>query len=496
MRLSYTISAVSAATALAADHATCGYECTDDSDCGGCGSAGFCSCPLGKDDLGKEHSIAATSCSCSSQPANPPDSAPDVALTAWPSQFSCDVDALTYGDYNHTSTVSTGKFYYDGALGSKTVWTSLHGGNGATQIWASDTSSATAKSYYWVQNGPVCIGIPMTDPGIDGKPPVGIELPNWMSRCNDAGLAKYVGREEVDGVWTDHYVCHLDYTHLDGLHEGITFQNWHTLGEDGNPAGLPIRVTGGNSQPDPQQSPRLNTVWYSNFCTGSDCVTANDFKKPSPLCFPVGQADAEEFFGHVPEPKHVFSSAFQRRANFLPFAKASSNDLRRARQPKPGRGFTGDSFGSSMEKLNDILKREEGLNTRECHEFSLPALQDVQRLLFDARTPELEQIYKDADDTRSMAHDNTESLLQEQKMHLELADAESLKARDGVCHELVMWYVHHLSNDAREEIKAQLVLPLLPTQRHSVSGNEHVDRRYEQQVSCGVCHVSPASVAV
>jgi len=334
MKLVCTIAAVSLTTSLATDHGVCGNECTEDSDCGGCGSAGFCSCPMGKDDIGQEHSIAATACACSSQPENPPSGDPDITLTAWPSQFSCDVDALTYGDYNHTSTVSTGKFYYDAALGSKTVWSTLHGGKGATQIWSSDVSSG-AKSYYWVQNGAVCIGIAMTDPGIEGTPSVGIDFPDWMSRCNDAGIAEYVGREEVDGVWTDHFRCHMDYTHLDGLQEGITFQNWHTLGEDGNPAGLPVRVTGGNSQPDPQQSPLLNTVWYSNFCTGSDCVEDKDFKKPSPLCIPVGAAEAQAFFGFAPEPKHVFSEAFHRRAEFLPVAKANAGDLRRARQPKP-----------------------------------------------------------------------------------------------------------------------------------------------------------------
>merc|ERR1711874_724025 len=123
----------------------------------------------------------------------------------------------------------------------------------------------------------------------------------------------------------------MDYTHLDGVKEGITFQNWHTLGEDGNTAGLPVRVTGGNSQPDPQQSPRLNTVWYSNFRTGSDCVQESGFQKPGVACFPVGAADAEEFFGYAPEAKHVYSAAFHRRADFLPVAKASANDLRRAR---------------------------------------------------------------------------------------------------------------------------------------------------------------------
>jgi len=149
-----------------------------------------------------------------------------------------------------------------------------------------------------------------------------------------------------------------------------------------------------------------------------------------------------------------------------------------------------------MEKLNDVLKSEEGLNTRECHDFSVESLQEIQKVLFAARTPELESVYSEAKDTRSMAHSSEAALVEEQKMHLELEGAELNKARDGVCHELVMWYVHHLSEDARQLVKSQVVLPLLPTARHEASGNEQVDLRYDQQVSCGVCHVAPTSVAV
>merc|ERR1719316_185114 len=131
-----------------------------------------------------------------------------------------------------------------------------------------------------------------------------------MSSCNEAGMAKYIAREQVDvegeAVWTDHWACHLDY---EAAGQQITFQNWHSLGLGKVAKGLPVRVTGGNSAPDSQKgSPRLNTVWYTNFNTNDDATKADDFTKPNfGICIPVDAEEIQEFFGHVPESHHVFS---------------------------------------------------------------------------------------------------------------------------------------------------------------------------------------------
>merc|ERR1711972_129701 len=129
----------------------------------------------------------------------------------------------------------------------------------------------------------------------------------------------------------------------------------------------------------------------------------------------------------------------------------------------------GTSFGKAMEKLNAALYKETGLKTQDCVDFSLPQLHDMQRLLFDARTPELDRIYHERGDTRRMAHANITSLEVEQERHAKLqAENPELaaKVRDGACHEMVMWYIHHLSASARNEIKSELVLPLLPEKQH------------------------------
>merc|ERR1711920_755481 len=100
------------------------------------------------------------------------------------------------------------------------------------------------------------------------------------------------------------------------------------------------------------------------------------------------------------------------------------------------------------------------------------------------------------------SHNSLESLASEQDNTAGITDpALSIKARDGACHEMVMWYIHHLSESAREEIKERLTLPLLPEVKHeeptSPSDTEvEVHRRYTQQASCAVCHVNPTKAIV
>merc|ERR1712190_165570 len=112
------------------------------------------------------------------------------------------------------------------------------------------------------------------------------EHADWMKRCHEAGFAKYVGRELVtvdeQEEWGDHYSCRILY---DKVNQSITFQNWHSLGLGSIAKGLPLRVTGGNSAPNAQKgSPRLNTVWYTNFVTGANATKADDFKAPGGIC--------------------------------------------------------------------------------------------------------------------------------------------------------------------------------------------------------------------
>merc|ERR1712039_331660 len=208
------------------------------------------------------------------------------------------------------------------------------------------------------------------------------------------------------------------------------------------------------------------------------------------------------FFGHEVTPDHTWSPHFHRRAHYLVHAKADGNDLRRARQPKPSSAFRGETFTKTMMQLNDILQKDSALRTQRCADFALDELHRMQTELFHARTHELDSIYEKASDTRKMSHHSLESLKAEQESTAAITDQALLaKARDGACHEMVMWYIHHLSESAREEIKSELVLPLLPEKQHeapttpsATEANAH--DRYTAQASCAVCHVKPSSTVV
>lgn len=151
-----------------------------------------------------------------------------------------------------------------------------------------------------------------------------------------------------------------------------------------------------------------------------------------------------------------------------------------------------------MQKLNAVLQKDKDLETQECSKFSLSQLQEMQRKLFHARSTDLDAVYHQEQDTRLMAHDSLASLEREQNQHAELASSPvSDKVRDGVCHEMVMWYIHHLTEPARVELKKMLVLPLLPSKQHQTPATpDAVHTRYQSQVSCGICHVTASSVVV
>lgn len=448
-------------------------------------------------------------------PNAPPVPSSNLSDTEWPGKWTAQVEAWSYGDFSNKTAVAKGKFFYDAGDEyikdgvkvwlnghSRAEWSPYINGKNATQVWIAGTGSA--KSDYYVKSGLTCIYFPITDPGTSSKGSIGIEKPDWIQTCDNLGLASYVGRESVhiqtSSVWVDHWSCHLDYK---AANQQITFQNWHSIGIDGIAKGLPLRVTGGNSAPNAQKgAPRLNTVWYTNHVVGPHAVKPADFEKPGKFCLPVYEDQVEAFFGHSVARGHVFSSDFHKRAHFLPHAKPHASDISRAKQPKPAAGskFVGKSFEDATDKLNQHLRGEKGLSTRPCADFDLKELFEVQELLFAARAPSLDEVYSAASDTRRMAHGTLSELKQVQRANLHLVEQNpSLleMVRDGICHESVMWYTHHVSKSGKEEVKQMLTLPLLPmhAQLHPKpsSGEKaatSAHQKYVAQASCAVCHVA------
>ena len=168
-------------------HGNCGHQCTQDSECTGCGSKGACSCP----DAGTP--FTAISCSCVDAPPNAPaQPAVDVGDSVWPTQWSAKVTSFVYLDFSNKTALAQGRFYYDGVGGhSRADWKPYINGKDATQVWIADLKAG--KSNYYVKSGPLCISFPISVPGT--KVPVGVEKPDWMSHCAASGSAKYMGRE-------------------------------------------------------------------------------------------------------------------------------------------------------------------------------------------------------------------------------------------------------------------------------------------------------------
>ena len=61
--------------------------------------------------------------------------------------------------------------------------------------------------------------------------------------------------------------------------------------------------------------------------------------------------------------------------------------------------------------------------------------------------------------------------------------------RDGHCHEVVMWYVHHLSESTKQEIQQLITLPRLPTAMHPASFDHAASKLYQRQINCFDCHL-------
>jgi len=182
-------------------------------------------------------------------------------------------------------------------------------------------------------------------------------------------------------------------------------------------------------------------------------------------------------------------------------AAPASADLQRARLKVPRGNFKGNTLGSAMVKLNKHLLAEDKLRSRACASHSLQELHETQRLLFAARHEDLQSTYSGGD-RRFLPYDSAESLLDAQSRQSAQASSRPdlmHMLRDGLCHETVMMYAHHLSQGMRNKLKSleSLVLPLLPEHElHPVpeAGDEIANVTYGgyfDKAGCLVCHVDP-----
>jgi hypothetical protein len=235
----------------------------------------------------------------------------------------------------------------------------------------------------------------------------------------------------------------------------------------------------------------------TNNATGFDPTKFDDL--PPTLCkkggatFRIGCTD-----GGLPQPKEAaHSAAIQQKLKEFP--KNTNTNIGRAEQVVPSAAYKGENFYNMSHNLNKWLTTS--AKVRMCDTFTSEELQDLSATLYLARDVDLDQVYQGANDNRRLRGDLKD--LQQKWASLNNLiegneDSEEMKAiqRDGHCHEAVMWYVHHLSEDVKKVLgETGVEIPLLSYNAHTGGCREprhsthaKICAHYQETVTCADCH--------
>jgi len=173
-------------------------------------------------------------------------------------------------------------------------------------------------------------------------------------------------------------------------------------------------------------------------------------------------------------------------------------DLKRAEEKVPRGHYKGVDFGEMSDILNGWLNSS--THTKPCMDWNVQELQQLQALFYLARESQFDDIYLKSEDNRRMRHNLLTDLTNNWAGLNDIAAGHAdyrMKnvRRDGHCHEAVMWYVHHISEDMKHVFKeAKIPVPLLSPARHAVCDQEldesghKICGAYKEQVTCASCH--------
>jgi hypothetical protein len=181
---------------------------------------------------------------------------------------------------------------------------------------------------------------------------------------------------------------------------------------------------------------------------------------------------------------------------------ATEADLYRAVTQVPRPQYKGEGhLGAANKVLNTHLLNMKHLKTRACESFSAKDLQEVSRILYAASEPALLKVYAEAKDNRKQVY-ATEAEMEADFVRLNKLvqgrpELQNL-FRDGLCHRVVMWFVHHLPVKTQHEVASLgTEMPLLPAADHSRSAqkfskdseSKSVHAAYTASITCQKCHV-------
>lgn len=156
--------------------------------------------------------------------------------------------------------------------------------------------------------------------------------------------------------------------------------------------------------------------------------------------------------------------------------EAHDNDLSRAHEMHPRGSFMGRNRRNMVQVLNSHLLADKNLKTDECSTFTTERLNELGDSLWQLRDDRLNQVYADAKDNRQLRHTSLSKMhrawdTEENMKKMDASLSRSLRAKK--CREMVMWYVHHLTEDSRQEFKSlNLVLPLMQEEDDDVAASD------------------------
>lgn len=216
---------------------------------------------------------------------------------------------------------------------------------------------------------------------------------------------------------------------------------------------------------------------------------------PPPLCKKEGGAvmriGCDDDGYPIPDEK-------RRKEKARPKDVVAGKEIKRAETKVPRGHYKGMDFGEMSDVLNGWLNSS--TLTKACLDWDVQELQQLQALFYLARESTFDSIYVKTQDNRRLRHDFLKDLTTNWDGLNKLAAAHpdpriATVRRDGHCHEAVMWYVHHMTEDMKEIFKtAKIPVPLLSPARHgfcdSVTDEDgsRVCDNYKEQVTCASCH--------
>lgn len=307
------------------------------------------------------------------------------------------------------------------------------------------------------------------------KPPVAPLQYNWTN------LLRFMGREKIDveygiGLQTlDHWIYGPHHAWTDPQ-TGIMVRMWQPWN------GLQVFEPGAfRHGTDPSLFAEL----------APDGSKSPSFAKPGGSTFFV-KCREDGFSEDAPA-----SSALELAAQPVGHLQASSKDLQRARTKVPGAAYKGSDFTGMSNTLNKWLVKH-APNSRECDAWTVEELQKLQVQLLVLRDAQLDKVYQVSADNRRLRAELADMTKEWDDLNIVARESPELMRmhRDGHCHEAVLWYVHHLPETIRTNLKDRIALPLLSRMKHDLLAPEknvslaamRVHKAYRAKVSCADCH--------